>query len=275
MRATGGCRCSASTCGSRTRRYRPAYSERIAAGRADDPHPNLAAHTQKALSKASSSEISSASTDSAPPLRTSPNTHVHSTVASSTEGTSVQPSHHLSAKPLKMHVLTYYAHLMNTPFASVPYRPKPTTLSSFTSSTTLRTLQPANYNKLGDKPFYHHPMTSHSPNWETLMGCMYQSSLLPWPTVAHQTYVTNSPYVTSKIGGAQCPPPSIDTWPAPYFFVPAMAADSVSQAMPGPQKIPFSPIILYVHTSSFYPKSFISRCGISRAPHSTYLHTCV
>lgn len=104
---------------------------------------------------------------------------------------------------------------------------------------------------------------------------MYLSNPSPSPTAVRQTYETNSQFVTSKIGGAQCPPTSIDTWPAPYFFVPAMAADSVSQAMPGPQKIPFSPIILYVHTSSFYPKSFISRCGISRAPHSTYLHTCV
>ena len=72
---------------------------------------------------------------------------------------------------------------------------------------------------------------------------MYPSNPSPLPTAAQQTYEINFPFETSKIGGAQCQPTSTDTFSMPpIFFAPTMAADSVSQAMLGPQKI------LHVHT---------------------------
>jgi hypothetical protein len=55
-----------------------------------------------------------------------------------------------------------------------------------------------------------------------------------------------------------------------------MAADFVSQAMPGPQKSPFSLFLVYVHTSPFYPRIASFQMWVQPCPtFNTLTHICM
>ncbi len=100
---------------------------------------------------------------------------------------------------------------------------------------------------------------------------MYLSNPSPSPTAVRQTYETNSQFVTSKIGGAQCRPTSTNTCSMPpIFFAPAMAADSASQAMPGTQKSYMYTLLsinYLVSNSDLYPLVWELPCPTTPTGH--------